>query len=442
MAFGYWRESFAMELLPCLRWSTHRWWLPLDGLTANVVATVLLDVEPDRSSPDHFRLVQERLVRDPAFLIFVALRYLESGSSPPPDRSTEQSVTVSRLTEWFVGSAAMLFSSADRQFAAPPVTAATREAWRQQVRHCQTLPVETWLSTAPQWLAITGPEVPLAWQATWPTIRLEVSAGAPAVATKEASPEPLQYAVGTLSLVRLAQRMRQERQLREAFDHRLQTEKLASLKQFAYGLTHEINNPLANIVTRSEQLQSDEPDEPRRASLQRVMDQAMRAHEMLSDVMFFAHPPQPDCQAFDLAELVDELLTSYRTACAPQQITLRSLSSQSLVCVADRQMLHDALDALLRNAVEAIGEGGQIVVRYGQRGQRVLMSVSDSGPGLTEEARRHAFDPYYSGREAGRGLGLGLCRVYRIAKLHGGGASISSAVAGCVARLWFRLPTP
>src|SRR6056297_906864 len=95
MAFGYWRESFAMELLPCLRWSTHRWWLPLDGLTAHIVDPVLLGVEPHRSSPGHFGLVQERLVRDPAFLIFVALRYLESRSLPLASSPTEPSVTVS-----------------------------------------------------------------------------------------------------------------------------------------------------------------------------------------------------------------------------------------------------------------------------------------------------------------------------------------------------------
>ena len=105
---------------------------------------------------------------------------------------------------------------------------------------------------------------------------------------------------------------------------------------------------------------------------------------------------------------------------------------------ADPDQLADALRALLDNALEAVAAGGAIAVEVRRTARFLVWVVSDSGPGLTAEARRHAFDPYFSGREAGRGLGLGLCRVYRIARSHGGGASLDAVAVGCRARLWVR----
>ena len=103
-------------------------------------------------------------------------------------------------------------------------------------------------------------------------------------------------------------------------------------------------------------------------------------------------------------------------------------------------MMLEAIRVLLRNAIEAVGTGGTVVVSLDrqteQDGSRYwVIHVTDSGPGLSVEASRHAFDPFYSGREAGRGLGLGLCRAYRIAKLHQATVRVSAGLAGCVATI-------
>ena len=84
----------------------------------------------------------------------------------------------------------------------------------------------------------------------------------------------------------------------------LEREKLASLKQFAYGLSHEINNPLTNISMRAQALLASEKDPDRRRALEAINAQAFRAFEMLADLMLFAHPPQPDLVSFDVAELL------------------------------------------------------------------------------------------------------------------------------------------
>ncbi len=431
-----------MKLLPCLRWSRSRWWLPLDATTAEALASVLLGTsggsgaaaESGAERRRHIETIQSRLHSDPSFLIFAVLRRAEQDRRKPQHRNPPDAISTARLAPWLLKRLPQLLAQPDRQLSAPAITAAERDAWQELAARCRNLPCEDWLSTAPQWLRITGEAPSMRWQATWPRLRCPQRDSAEA-ARADAEP-PLRYALGAMELSRLAAVVRSERQLRCGFDQRLQTEKLASLKQFAYGLTHEINNPLANIVTRSEQLQAGESDPKRVDSLQKIVGQAMRAHEMISDVMFFAHPPIPETAAVDLTALVNRVVAEYAQRCEQQGIELNGVDAQPLECTADAAMLHDAVDSLLRNAVEAIGSGGRIVVRRGRRGNKVWVSVADSGPGLSEVDRRHAFDPFYSGREAGRGLGLGLCRVYRIAQLHRGGASLSSGVAGCVARIW------
>lgn len=431
-----------MRYLPCLRWSRRRWWLPLDCETANELARFLLttapaDVRDRRStttirpagSPAAVERLCDLLCRDPALFIYTALRAAESVRRRPAPVTTP-----ARLARWLAKHAERLFGQQERLLGAPELDEAARQRWVELAEQTRRLPIDSWLMLAPQWLAVQGEGPPQSWIARWPQVRAK-DASAPAAAGDAAVPK---YVAPTLPLADLVGLRCRERQLRERFDWRLQEEKLASLKQFAYGLTHEINNPLANIVTRAEQLQIDEDDPQRRDSLGRVVRQAMRAHEMLADVMFFAHPPRPQLAECRLDALVVELMDETQ-ALHPEvssEVSADSIAGEQARCRVDAAMVRDAMAAMLRNAAEATGPGGRAVLRLVRQGQHVVVSVADNGPGLSDEARRHAFDPYYSGREAGRGLGLGLCRVYRVGKLHGGGAAIGGGPVGCIVRMW------
>ena len=86
------------------------------------------------------------------------------------------------------------------------------------------------------------------------------------------------------------------------FEERLEQEKLAALKELAYGAGHEVNNPLANIAARAQTLLEDEVDPERRRKLIAIHRQAMRAHEMIADLMLFARPPQLNVAEFDLRQ--------------------------------------------------------------------------------------------------------------------------------------------
>jgi len=232
--------------------------------------------------------------------------------------------------------------------------------------------------------------------------------------------------------------------LLDTFDHELQKAKRAAVKQFAYGLSHEINNPLANISTRAQTLIRSEPDSGRQQSLQRIVDQAMRAHEMTADLMFYAHPPTPSKSRFDLRDVIVTVIQQCEELTAGRAIELIVAPSESPVIVhADRAMVTEAVRSLLRNAIEAIGCDGRVILacEFDASTKSAIVSVCDSGPGLSTAAAQHAFDPYFSGREAGRGLGVGLCRVETIAKIHDGDVQLSSGTVGCTARVWIPVKT-
>ena len=114
---------------------------------------------------------------------------------------------------------------------------------------------------------------------------------------------------------------------------------------------------------------------------------------------------------------------------------MRSGSLESLLAAVDATQLAMALRAIVVNALQALGAGGEIEVavdrQQGERedvAHRAQIRVRDTGPGIPAEVRRHLFDPYFSGREAGRGLGLGLAKCWRVVTLHGGRVDVNSQV--------------
>ena len=219
--------------------------------------------------------------------------------------------------------------------------------------------------------------------------------------------------------------------LEHDFAAQLQREKLSAMQALAYGASHEINNPLANIAARAQTLLLDEKDPQRRRSLATINSQAFRAHEMIADLMLFAKSPAPQKAPVDLAALAKIVASELSPEAAEQgtELTCAAAGSFSLVVPGDATQIGMAIRALCHNALQAVGHGGRVVVSFDQHDRSVELHVSDSGPGIPEETRQHLFDPFYSGREAGRGLGLGLSKVWRIMELHGGEVRVSGSEA-------------
>lgn len=216
-----------------------------------------------------------------------------------------------------------------------------------------------------------------------------------------------------------------------ACDRELRERKLEALAEFAAGAGHEINNPLATIAGRATLLLRTETDPERRRALEMIGGQAYRVRDMIGDAMTFARPPAPQPTTFDPLTEIRGLLATFAARFAEAHIVVQVTGTDSLMMEADREQFRVFVSCLLRNELEALSAGGEFSINIQRvpRGNHdvVRITLRDNGPGLSEADREHLFDPFYSGRPAGRGLGFGLSKCWRIVRMHGGNISAGGA---------------
>jgi signal transduction histidine kinase len=209
--------------------------------------------------------------------------------------------------------------------------------------------------------------------------------------------------------------------LLDEYTERVKAAKLAAVAEFAAGASHEINNPLAVISGQSQYLLKLQSDDRSREALHSIIRQTRRIHATLTELMYFARPPAPRPEWIELGRLVREAASSLTSLAAERGIEMELGGVTAPLWVdVDPKQLTIALTALIRNGVEAATSGGWVRVSTAFRPDRLEIVVEDSGPGPDELSREHLFDPFYSGRAAGRGRGLGLPAAWRLAREHGG----------------------
>ncbi|MBS0202231.1 MAG: HAMP domain-containing histidine kinase [Planctomycetes bacterium] len=217
------------------------------------------------------------------------------------------------------------------------------------------------------------------------------------------------------------------------------TAHLESLAEFAAGAGHEINNPLATIIGRAQQLLKDERDTQRRQMLQSIGAQAYRVRDMIGDAMLFGRPPKPELQEVSLLAIVEEVVKRQADQTAAALCTVELQISPEITLSADPTQLSIVISELLRNSRQALQPAGDpIQIRAAQLESEIQIEFLDHGRGFTEAERIHAFDPFFSGRQAGRGLGFGLPKCWQIVRQHGGRIEIESRDGGpTVARVFW-----
>lgn len=217
--------------------------------------------------------------------------------------------------------------------------------------------------------------------------------------------------------------------LRDAFDRRLAEARLEAVRQLAYGAGHEINNPLANIATRGQSLLRDEPDPQRRRKLATIVDQAFRARDMIGGLMVFAKPPTANPGRVELREVVASVLAALGDVAVGGGVVLAASTPPHEVWAwADETLVAEALHAVVINALEAVAADGHVSVTVASpcgEGLHALV-VSDDGPGMDLDEQAVACDPFHCGREAGRGLGIGLSKAWALIKVCGGSLTLTS----------------
>ncbi len=206
--------------------------------------------------------------------------------------------------------------------------------------------------------------------------------------------------------------------------------KLAAMGELAAGAGHEINNPLAVILGKAQLLLKDETDPRHKADLQAIAGQALRIKQMIGDLMLFAKPPEVKKKTFDASVAFEKVVERFLPEFDQVGVGLEAEISEGLELLADQTQFEIVASELIRNALSACllkgeQEGNVQVGLFSEDGEMTLV-VEDNGIGFTEKDREHAFDPFYSGRAAGRGLGFGLCKCWRIVEGHGGRIAIET----------------
>jgi hypothetical protein len=215
------------------------------------------------------------------------------------------------------------------------------------------------------------------------------------------------------------------------FDAAVAAARIEAMREFAYGAGHELNNPLANIATRAQALLLDETDPERRRRLAVIVDQAFRGRDMIGGLMLFARPPKPTRGRGPIDTLLMPVIEGLQSLAAARGARLQySPPPTPLEVCVDVAQVAEAIRLIGVNAFEAAARGGRVAFEAAaaSRGDRdgCLVTIVDDGPGMDVEVLRRSFDPFYSGREAGRGIGLGLPKAWRLLDANGGELFVAS----------------
>jgi len=208
------------------------------------------------------------------------------------------------------------------------------------------------------------------------------------------------------------------------------SEKLASLGKLAAGVAHEINNPLTGILTNSSLLLEDlAQDDPHREDVEVMVKETVRCREIVKRLLDFAKQSKPLKRTANINSLLETIILLVRNQASFRNITIEKRLCEGLPDVlVDPDQIQQVFVNIILNAAEAMTKGGTLLIQSasGDGGRSIVISISDSGPGIDETIRERIFDPFYTTKEHGTGLGLAIS--YGIVEQHGGRISVESTL--------------
>ncbi|MBC7258681.1 MAG: cache domain-containing protein [Chloroflexi bacterium] len=221
-------------------------------------------------------------------------------------------------------------------------------------------------------------------------------------------------------------------ELQSTQDELLHARNLASIGQLAAGVAHEINNPLGTIMLYSDILNREvPPDSTIKDDLQMISREATRCKEIVTALLNFARQSRVMAQETDVNDLVRELASDLeRLPLYEDVVIVQKLAPDLPIIQADPTQLRQVLVNLANNAAEAMPEGGTLTftTALDPAGDRVHISVEDTGIGIPPENIPKLFTPFFTTKPIGRGTGLGLAITYGIVKMHRGQITVQSQV--------------
>jgi two-component system sensor histidine kinase HydH len=223
-----------------------------------------------------------------------------------------------------------------------------------------------------------------------------------------------------------------------------QNEKLAAIGRLAAGVAHEVRNPLGVIRASASMVKEsfETDDEPYRAC-EFIAEECDRLNGLITALLSFARPSEPRLASVSIEKVIERALQIHDGEARTRAIEIeRAIDGPVPEVCADPDLLSQLVLGLLTNASEAVGEGGRVALRVSAARDAVVLEVADSGPGVSPEDAERVFEPFYTTKASGTGLGLAMSA--RIVESHAGeievvqGAGTGTLGSGACFRI--RLP--
>lgn len=209
------------------------------------------------------------------------------------------------------------------------------------------------------------------------------------------------------------------RELRENFEQMKRSDRLSAIGQMSAGLAHEIRNPLNSIDGAAAILQKEPTEERRNEFLDIIRKECRRLGAQLTEFLEFARPRTPEYDTIRVRQLFEYVISLVKHAADRTGITLRAdLPLDEPMVECDPNQFKQVILNLTINAVQAMPDGGEIVLAAKQEKRNVRIQVKDQGCGVSPDDLEKLFDPFFTTKENGTGLGLPV--AYQIVAQHGG----------------------
>ncbi len=219
------------------------------------------------------------------------------------------------------------------------------------------------------------------------------------------------------------------RRLHDAHSQILRGKTLKTIGEVAAGAAHEMNNPLMVISGRSQLLASQLSDPKQAAAAKQIFEQSHRLSGMITELMDFAKPQPPLPAPVSMGGLLEIALAQAKARCQGADRTVEASVESAPAVHVDRQQIADALAEILANAIQATAaHTGRLSIHAAldPYSQCVVVTIVDNGCGMDDHALKHAMDPFFSSRKAGRGRGMGLAKAARWVESNGGSIRLES----------------
>jgi signal transduction histidine kinase len=216
-------------------------------------------------------------------------------------------------------------------------------------------------------------------------------------------------------------------------ERRSQVDRITSMQTMTAGLAHEVRNPLnaaklqLELLDRRLRREHNDPRLLQPSELARL--EIHRLTQLLNDFLAFARPPELQPQDRDVVDVVRHVFEVHRLSAEPREISLALTTPERPVLArVDGPKLHQIIENLLRNALEAAPTGGHVAVELAATHDEFMISVHDDGPGIPAEFQARIFEPFFTTKEGGTGLGMSI--VHSLVALHQGAIALATRAGG------------